>query len=89
MTFQQFIDGVGVRKLAMMCNVTETAVYKWRNLDGTPRPETAFFIILQSNNILDWEKIYFPYVQKRLQGKKIKTQLGGKHDTNIEFNFDK
>lgn len=88
MTFQQFIDGVGVKKLATMCGVTENAVYKWRNLEGTPRPETAYFLILQSNNILDWEKIFFPYVKKRLQGKTINSTIGGQHGFQLEFNFD-
>jgi hypothetical protein len=89
MTFPEYIDLIGVPKFSRIHNVTDANVYKWRNLETSPRPEMAYQIICLSNGVLTWEKIYQPYIEKVLRGKKVEVNVVDGTPTQLEFNFPK
>lgn len=71
MTFPEYIEAVGVQKLAENLNMTRQNIHNWKVLEQSPRPEIAYRIILMSSGLMTWEKIYQPFVEKQLQGKKF------------------
>lgn len=68
MTLSQFIEKVGVSKLAFVLDVTPAAVSHWRSGKNTPPPVYAYKIIKLSNHSLDFDSIYLPFVKKRTKG---------------------
>lgn len=88
MTFQDFIDKVGASNLAVMLQCAEATVYKWRNGQSSPRPETAFILTKLSHGQLALEQIFMPYIVRQLQGQTIPIYShDGKVTSTLEFNF--
>jgi hypothetical protein len=87
MTFQEYIDTVGVQKLADTLNMTRQHVHNWRELKNSPRPEVAYRMIAMSGGILNWEKIYQPYVEASLKGKKFDLPVTHNFGAQLSFGF--
>ena len=69
MNLSEYIERVGVKRIAEKLNVSAVTVYDWKNLVNAPSPENAFVLIEFSNGILDWEAIYKPIAIARIQVK--------------------
>ena len=66
MTFIEWTDQVGVAKVAKLCNVSTDAVYQWRRCETSPKVMVAYQLIEASLGVLDWDAIYMPYVNARI-----------------------
>jgi DNA-binding XRE family transcriptional regulator len=87
MTFQQYIEAIGMQKLAETLGITRQNVHHWHICKQAPRPEMAYRLIALSNGLLSWEKIYQPYIEESLKGKKFDVPLGENFGAQIEFGF--
>lgn len=88
MEFQEYIDKIGAAKLSQMLQCTEANVYKWRNLKGIPKPETAYKLIVISGGQLSFDRIFMPYLSQQLKGTKLRIpSFDGKSEMQLEFNF--
>lgn len=72
MEFPQFIEQIGVHRLAEALDVTTQAVFAWKELQSAPRPPAALQMIAISQGALTWQAIYEPFAQKSLKGKTMK-----------------
>ncbi len=87
MTFIEYIDHIGIEELARMMSCTKQNIYKWRSLKGIPAPETAYILVLLSHGQLSFEKIYIPFLEQQLKGKKL-TVPGTVGHSSIQLRFD-
>ena len=63
----EWIDLIGKKKVAELLGVTRENIYQWINGQTSPKVMTAHKIVSLSCGVVDWEGIYRPYVQARLQ----------------------
>lgn len=85
MTFPQFIDQIGAPRLAEILGMSEAIIYRWRSLGSAPRPDIAFKVISLSHGVLDYNKIYGPFVAELLKGTKVHVPTGD--GVQMEMNF--
>lgn len=53
-----YIDAIGVNKIAEICGITTQAVYSWRARKTYPRRDQAAFLIEYSKGALSYESIF-------------------------------
>lgn len=88
MNFKDFIEKIGAADLAIMLQCTEATVYKWKNAQSAPRPETAYILTKISHGQLSLESIFMPYIEKQLKGTKFLVgSTDSKTANQLEFNF--
>lgn len=87
MTFQEYIDNIGIQKLADTLGMTRQNIHNWRELKQSPRPEVAYRIIVMSSGLMNWEKIYQPYVEETLKGKKFDVPVTPNFGAQLSFGF--
>ena len=61
MKLKDYIEDLGVKKIAAVCDVEPSATYRWASLQGVPKPEHGLKIVKYSNGLVDWNDIYQPY----------------------------
>jgi DNA-binding transcriptional regulator YdaS (Cro superfamily) len=64
MQLNNWIEEVGVKKIAHLLDVTPQSVYEWVGLRGAPSSAKAWEIIKLSHGLVTWESIYQPYYSK-------------------------
>ena len=55
---KDYIDAIGVLKIAVICGVSTQAVYQWRAGVTYPRRDQAAFLIEYSKGALSFDSIY-------------------------------
>lgn len=65
MKLTDYINEMGIDRVSKIAGVSRQTVYNWLNLENVPKPETAFLLILESKELLNWEEIYEPYLSTR------------------------
>ena len=54
----EYIDAIGVQKIAEICGITTQAVYLWKTGATYPRRDQAAFLIEYSKGALSYDSIY-------------------------------
>jgi len=66
-TLSEYIERKTVAQVSRDLGVDSSTVSQWKALIASPRPHTAYKLIQQTNNLLTWESIYLPYVERDLK----------------------
>jgi len=64
MTFFDWIDKMGVERLASLLGVTTMTVIGWRKGTSAPKVILAGTIVDMTYGAVTWQDIYAPYYQK-------------------------
>lgn len=77
MTFAQYINEVGINKVAELIGVSTTQVYRYENLSEAPRPELARKIKKLTHGLVDYEDIYEPFfsANEKSNDKQLKLKV--------------
>lgn len=75
-TLTDYIEIKGANAVAEELGVTPTTVFNWKRLDFAPSPLVAGALVRLSNNVLSYDAIYAPYVDKALGRKQAKDETG-------------
>lgn len=67
MDFLNYISAMGVENLAEKLETTTPTIYQWKSFQTAPRPMMAYKLIALSGGLLDFNAIYSPYVNAKIQ----------------------
>ncbi|MCX4029567.1 helix-turn-helix transcriptional regulator [Endozoicomonas sp. SM1973] len=86
MQFSVFIQKHGDDEVAAMLGVKKRTVSSWRRMERAPTPEQAYNIIEKTQQVVDWQGIYQPYVTYRKRQKSKKQSMLTQHNTQQTTN---